>query len=414
MTESISISIPEYALNTFEGRLSKINKRLAKIKGTTPVTVISTVEKEVKTGENVFGEPKFETFLDMELSLPETTKHLGFTYKGTISIKDGIPTIFSVDPDKSLTHIEEMRCDHCGYNRKRNSVYVFNKDDGTEVVIGATCANEFFGIKVKEILTMFYTFISDINEESCNGGGGRGFRGYDMNELIRVTLVEYGHNSFYVKKDPYGDDYYGQDDNWKEPTTSKVSGLLFAIHNPNKTSEYKKSIEQYVEDARKVASIDEVKELLIKYYGGLDPKENNFNFNVVNALFLNNEKELRKAIPYKVMGMVVWAIFNALNKEGQSEKKEKKINAYIGNVGDKITVSGKVALVRSCGSYAYNGPTSLLIAIDTPEGQCKTFTTSKTLTDVEQGDEVTVTGSVKSHEDYKGFKSTMLTRCKRI
>lgn len=38
-----------------------------------------------------------------------------------------------------------MRCDHCGYSRNRNLVFVLRHEDGRELYVGSTCLNEFLG-----------------------------------------------------------------------------------------------------------------------------------------------------------------------------------------------------------------------------------------------------------------------------
>jgi hypothetical protein len=100
-----------------------------------------------------------------------------------------------------------------------------------------------------------------------------------------------------------------------------------------------------------------------------------------------------------------------LNKKA-NEIAPKTVNSTIGKIGDKITVSGTVKSIRACGSFAYNGPISKLVVIDTPEGTVKTFTTASWVGAISEGDAITLTGKVKKHEEFKGHHSTLLNYTK--
>ena len=65
-------------------------------------------------------------------------------------------------------------------------------------------------------------------------------------------------------------------------------------------------------------------------------------------------------------------------------------------------------IVECCTMY---GGTHL-VTVFTDGGVVKTFTTARWLTDVNTGDRVTMTGTVKAHGEYEGRRETTLTRTK--
>jgi hypothetical protein len=80
--------------------------------------------------------------------------------------------------------------------------------------------------------------------------------------------------------------------------------------------------------------------------------------------------------------------------------------------GYKVTFTGTVVLTKSVETmYGY----SVLVIIEdaVAHRSVKAFTTAQWVYDVAVGDEVTVTGTVKSFEEYESKKNTMLTRVKR-
>ena len=68
----------------------------------------------------------------------------------------------------------------------------------------------------------------------------------------------------------------------------------------------------------------------------------------------------------------------------------------------------KANIVECCTMYGVTH----LVTVFTDGGVVKTFTTARWLTDVNTGDRVTMTGTVKAHGEYEGRRETTLTRTK--
>lgn len=98
---------------------------------------------------------------------------------------------------------------------------------------------------------------------------------------------------------------------------------------------------------------------------------------------------------------------------------------YIGSVGAKVSV--KVKLVNSYEyldtSFSYYGTTKYIYTMKDEAGNVLVWKTTSTLqmgdpndSDtwefIHVGDTLRIEGKVKSHEEYKGTKQTVLTRCK--
>lgn len=102
-----------------------------------------------------------------------------------------------------------------------------------------------------------------------------------------------------------------------------------------------------------------------------------------------------------------------IGREVERQAREKAAaevpSAWLGTVGDKLEVEGTVTnIVECCTMYGVTH----LVTVFTDGGVVKTFTTARWLTDVNTGDRVTMTGTVKAHGEYEGRRETTLTRTK--
>lgn len=102
----------------------------------------------------------------------------------------------------------------------------------------------------------------------------------------------------------------------------------------------------------------------------------------------------------------------ALTEQARRDAEAAAFEAqrFLGSVGDKITVVGTVK-VNAHVESRYGS--SRLVIIEAEGGvTLKTFGTSAFHYDVEVGDEVEVTATVKDHEVYRGVKQTAIVRPK--
>lgn len=100
----------------------------------------------------------------------------------------------------------------------------------------------------------------------------------------------------------------------------------------------------------------------------------------------------------------------ALLAEHLKVKATKAASQYAGEVGDVVTVTGgvKVAMVID-GKF---GSSMMIVLSDDVMLTVKFYTTAKWAWEVERGDVLTVTGTVKKLDEYEGTKQTVLARPK--
>ena len=113
------------------------------------------------------------------------------------------------------------------------------------------------------------------------------------------------------------------------------------------------------------------------------------------------------------------AYYKELEEKREAERKakeaEKAISQFVGTVGEKLEME-----VTYIGSPRFERPsfggwgteTCYIHTFKDANGNKLVWKTSSAIWDIEEGQKVTVRGTVKEHNEYKGEKQTNLIRCK--
>lgn len=123
--------------------------------------------------------------------------------------------------------------------------------------------------------------------------------------------------------------------------------------------------------------------------------------------------------PAKHLGLAVSAVnaWHRLNEDVIAEEAkagQRHELRHAGRVGERITLTGTVTIRMGVEGYRYDSPPQMLIVLDCGDAVAKMITTAAWAYDVKQGDQLTVTGTVKAHAEYKGIPQTVLLRPKKV
>ena len=132
--------------------------------------------------------------------------------------------------------------------------------------------------------------------------------------------------------------------------------------------------------------------------------DDDYVYNMKN--FFNLDEVEIRYVPFVSSGI---AAYNRSVEKIIEIKAKKAVSNYVGTIGEKITSDVEVTGSKYVSGY-YGS--SLLIRMVDDSGN--TFTTfySGNKFEPEVGDKLTIKGTVKDHKEFKGWKSTMLTRVK--
>jgi len=386
------VKFPFEQRNTFMLKLNFLNKKLAE--KNLPLIVIKK-EDSVKVEDSTGLSHKWTQVI---LEGPSTLKE-DCEYVGMILFVEGIRHIYSFDEEYSSvlgsTPTENLHCDHCNVNRKRNK-YFFFKKEGKILSIGSSCAKEYFGWDIEKYLDS-YLYVKHVADELADDFfmdiESRADRFIFLNDIIVATyMVTNKWQKAWVSKKDVGI-------GGKVSTASQILYILY----PDKFDTETKKERVRVQNQFSEEMFSEVKESLIKKYRDMVPSSA-FDYNLWNSLF-EESGEIRDFVVS--IGLVGYALLSAMH---HSVEVNKKVSEFIGTVGEKITI-----MVTLINKVLIDGPygKSILVTLkDSSENIFTAFSTSQTIEKAIIGNKYCMTGVIKDHKVYQDTKQTQLSRIK--
>lgn len=273
-------------------------------------------------------------------------------------------------------YLTSRRCDHCGTNRKRNKTILLMNEATQELrQVGASCLKEYTGVDLSsyaQYLSLWETL--EQFEEQCEPPHGtlevRGLSTNDVLEQAYETIRQYGFTSTSESFENGG-----------TSTAERVYNLIRA----------QKRLPVRLETREKVEAVRQ-------WFAGRT-EESDF--------FVNLRAVLASNIMHPRNVGLVCASFRTMERTIEREAKlaERKQSEWVGSVGEKVTIT-------AIPKYLWARPSdfgTLYCWGFKVEGNELVWRTGKML-DTEH--EITLTGTIKTHSEFRGVKQTELTRCR--
>lgn len=283
-------------------------------------------------------------------------------------------------------------CDHCGVNRRRTISYVLQHEDGTLKQVGTACIRDFIGYDAQalaahlESMNGLWHMLSD----SAAGGDpdaedfgprGRGTATVWLESLIKTALREVNAHG------------------WLSKSKAEETGGM---------STFDRVMSRYADragtmarpSAADMAYAEEHADKVIAFVRDELSGDSEYTQNL-KTIYRTDE------ITYKHIGLAISGIACYLNEQRRAAERAAVNNAHLGEVDKKLTVEATCAHIHA---YETGYGVSLIISFVTDSGEMLIWKTSSG--DAVQGTRYTVAGKVKAHDEYRGRKQTVLTRCK--
>lgn len=371
--------------------VEKFNRRAAREGISERVEIISDVPvvREIEEdGRAVSIEVRL-----IEVSVPVLRKSGWKMVAALDFIESGV--IVRAVPGESLEGWErpsEVWCDHCERKRGRNRSFVVRSDGGEIKQVGSSCLSAFIGFSP----SMAFFWLGFADEMSGAVEGSLGHRGIE-----RVWSIESVIRTAYVISDG-GKSYVRSGDFDRVPTGSETRRVLAFTrgHGPHREEQ-----EAEVADIRHRADEvpSEIVEEIIEFGKGLEGES---DYVVNMRVLLDGVHVGPRHVAILSSLVAVWAREMGI----RAERKANPVNnEWVGEVKTRLRGLAVTATKVQCWETDY-GMTTLLIMRDVEGHVFKWFASG--VKSVEAGDEITIDGTVKAHDEYNGVKQTTLTRCK--
>jgi hypothetical protein len=322
----------------------------------------------------------------------------GWTFVAALGHLDGKNIVRAVEGSEVPAEYRTRgpMCDHCQQLRRRNDTYVLRHDDGRYVQVGSTCIGDFLGSYDASNLAAQASMLSEargLAEGGCEGfGSGSG----------ALTLEQYlPYVAACVRT-------FG----WTSRTTVRESGtgrataddaLLYAT---NLEECRKAGCEPSADDAVAAVAAEQWAENLTDE-----------QINAEKGDYLHNLRAIARSgvVSHKSAGLtgsMVVAHQRAISRARERAERTARpqLNEHIGTLKKRETWSVVLDFVTG---YATDYGYTTVLKFRTAEGVCIVWkATSTEITRADVGKAYNLTGTVKKHDEYKGAKQTIVTRCK--
>jgi hypothetical protein len=401
-----------YYLGAVDARLAKINKKAKKLEmaGVTYRELRRYREWACYDYEGFQVTPWSEdepadnkyivqsrNMVEIELT-GEPVKLGGWTFVAQVEHTKAGNTVRRMDGDDSPLDTKwrtaKSGCDHCKTNRFRKLTYLVRHEDGRQLQVGSTCVADFLRGHDPDKAIWLATAIRKLggwlDEDSLSSASsGKYLDPAEYLTFVAQAIREFGWTSRGKAR--------------HEGRSTADDALQLLIDGGIKGNRGEPAEPPTDEDCTKAAAAlawvrDEASAVDVA-------KRSDYIHNLCVAC----EKPY---ITYKDLGLVASVVSAHTRELGRREKEkaERKNGAaskWIGDKGERLR-GLEVTLTRTWSTDGYYGPRVMNQFTDS-NGNVLVWWTNREAAD--QGDKVVLTGTVKKHDEYKGTKQTMLTRC---
>ena len=290
-------------------------------------------------------------------------------------------------------------CEHCKTMRRRNDVYLVMNEEGEFKQVGKNCLCDFtrgmsasMAAEMASLRSLFEQYENAEEFEDWTGGFLSN-RAYIQTKTVLAYAWETVRGYGYKK----ADDGYST----KERVLEYYKVREGLVHYAREAME---DIRKEMELINLNPDSEEVMENVEKMIAWA--KEQEANTDYMNNLVVAANNEFCDYRRFGILCSLVPVYLRAMSRL-EEQKAEKKVAGYIGEVGKRITV--EITDGRCIASWATDFGMTFLYKFTDADGNILVWKTGNC---IEETSVKTLTGTVKAHDEYKGVKQNVMTRCK--
>lgn len=412
VSKEITVHISNISL--FNERFSEIEKKFAKKN-------LPTIKAECIQVPQTRDDEYFKFIISSNFN-QSNLKGVDVNFEGVVNLIDQNENdkIFSSDNIKIPSLLQNCECDECHKKIGRNKYIVFSKA-GKEVetrddliVLGTTCSTNYFPFSVESYLGQLGYAFDELFEydEDCGSHSHRG-NSTDIIELFHAVCCVSDNFKVYEKKGG-----------------TKGNALRWITND--KMYKNGPTYQEYYPTPANAIDFEEMK-VWIEESFNKDNIVSDFDMNARSTFFKtldDGTRVMRERIPNKFLGIATYGFFAAkknhekIVEKKAAEEQRAKENAnieYFGEVGAKF--EKELTFDKAFGFEGAYGFQYILLFKDEENHVFKWSTSKGTYhcwckdngrdgyCDYEVGEKYLIKGTIKAHDEYKGVKQTVITRC---
>jgi hypothetical protein len=387
--------IPKENLPKFQKMLEKLSKKAIKLTGERIYFVPFNTITE-KSGDGYAQE-----YVEVLLSGFESPKLNGWSFVARLDHANEVGNIVRPVPGfvvPDLYRDRESVCEHCKINRYRRDTYLVRNDESGEIKqIGSSCLKDFLGHQHPEKIAKMAELLGYADELARGAMSvGEDRRFIDLEAyLAHVALQIDLHGYMSLSKARQINSTVINERDMVESTSSRALNSLFP--NPRIADELPKPEDKHFDLAIKsiewAANLGEDGTVLNDYQ---------YNIHVLAA---------SGVIEFRSTGYASSIVGAYMREHDLFPKREpKKVSNFVGKVKDKLELE-----VEFVNFWERDNDTGRFFIYRFADADGNVFTwMTGTVIEASKGDKLKLRGTVKDHNEYKGIKSTVLTRCKVV
>ncbi|OZB85398.1 hypothetical protein [Microbacterium sp. 13-71-7] len=372
--------IPASARSIAEQRITRANRRLRKL-GIDEQFVMLALKEFIAEPDP--DHPYRRSMLRFQLNAPSIA-HAGWRFAGAHqATPDGhIVSYGSAAPATS------MRCEHCGQNRRRGTVYTVVNGDNT-IQVGSTCLEAFLGVKPDGLWALMFDAVGELDDDET-------YRSFsDPNLVARAVDVIYTALEVSDEGRKFVSRQHGS---VETPATAAL------------VSEALGRISHGLGDSADPERLERARQILA--WVTEQPAEVSNYVDNLRAVLAGADRYVGR----KHVGIAVSAVSAYHREQAKASAKAEVVPGFIGEVGERlrdlpVTVNRMTYLGLS--EYGYPAPEKWFLSFRDEDGKTAVwFTTGEWGDRFDEGNTVLLTATVKAQEEYAGSPQTVLTRAK--
>lgn len=375
MAEGKTFDIPAAGLDWFKDQMTRLGKRALKLTGERMFMTVVGFHREERKDSKFYNQKIMEVFV----ACPEP-KLAGWEFVARIDHANEDGNIVRTTDVRELPleyRTSEPVCDHCNHKRRRRDTFVvFNEDEGFRQV-GSSCLKDFLGhgdankwAKLAELIAS----LGEIKRLAWN-------KGEDGTVLADHRWI--------------GTEFFLQlcaesilDRGWTSRKRSNETGMKSTADDV--FSRMHNNLPIVSEAARNLA------QAALDWAQGLSGELSDYQHNC--QVIANSEALEPRSTG--IAASIVGSYYAGNQPKGTA-------STFQGVVGQKLEIEVVVDEVRDLEN-------SVLHKLRDTHGNRYTWFATKAALRPHLGKSVTIRGTVKDHNDFKGLKSTILTRVKAL